>query len=90
MTAVTYSDGTEVDQTLTGETVIKTWVSPATMDSADTVTVPTVTGKSVYILACQDNTTGDAVSATVSTATVTIDAAGGTTNHVYVLTFMYK
>lgn len=89
MAAVTYTDGTEVDQTLNANRTIKTWVSPSTMDSADTVTVPTITGKTVRVIGCFDNTTGDSVTATVSSYTVTLDAAGGTTDHVYVLTYMY-
>jgi hypothetical protein len=60
------------------------------MDSADTVAVPTVTGKTVRVVSCLDVTTGDAVTATVSTFTVTIDAAGGTTNHPYTLTYYYE
>jgi hypothetical protein len=64
--------------------------TPATADSADTIDVSdaTVTGgdtfKTVYgVLGAFDNTTGDAVTCTWSTTTLTIDAAGGTTNHTY-------
>ena len=76
MTAVTFTDGTSVDQTLNANKTIKTWISPATMDSNDTVTVPTITGKTVRVLSAFDNTTGDSVTATVSSFTITVDAAG--------------
>lgn len=89
MAAVSYSAGTEVENTLTATRQVKTWVSPSSMDSADTVVVPTITGKTVRVISCFDNTTGDAVTATVSSYTVTIDAAGGTTDHVYTLQYMY-
>lgn len=89
MAAITYTDGTERSETPTSEGMKKIWVSPASADSADTVVIPTVTGRTVRIVSCWDNTTGDAVTASISTQTVTIDAAGGTTNHVYVLTYMY-
>lgn len=90
MAVVLFSAGTSVNQTLTSERTIKTWVSPATMDSADTVVLPTVTGKTLRILSAFDNTTGDAVTASVSSFTVTVDAAGGTTDHAYVLQYMYQ
>ena len=90
MAAITYSDGTSVDQTLNANKTIKTWISPSTADSADTVVVPTLTGKTLRVLSCFDNTTGDSVTATVSTFTVTIDAAGATTDHTYALTFLYE
>ena len=89
MAAVTYSDGTAINDSLTNERMIRTWISPSTMDSADTVIVPTVTGKTVRIIGCFDNTTGDSVTATVSSFTVTLDAAGGTTDHTYVLRYVY-
>lgn len=87
--AITYTDGTNRDVTPTSEGMLKVWVSPATMDSADTVILPTVTGKTVRIISCWDNTTGDAATASISTQTVTIDVGGSTTDHVYVLTYMY-
>lgn len=89
MAAISYSAGVEVENTLTSTRTIKTWISPSTMNSNDTVVVPTVTGKTVRILSCRDNTTGDAVTATVSSYTITVDAAGGTTSHVYVIMYMY-
>jgi hypothetical protein len=65
-------------------------VTPATADSNDTIDVSsaTVTGGQVLgtiygVLGAYDTTTGDAVTATWSSTTITIDAAGGTTNHVY-------
>ena len=60
------------------------------MDSNDTVVVPTITGKSPKLISCFDRTTGDAVTATVSSQTFTIDAAGGTTDHEYVLAYQYE
>ncbi len=88
MAAVTYTDGT-IREIFSGEIKIVYWESPATMDSADTVTVPAITGKSVRMLAAWDHTTGDAVTATVSTATITLDAAGGTTDKTYGILFAY-
>jgi len=64
-------------------------ITPATADSNDTIDVSsaTVTGGQVlatiwYVLA-SDVTTGDVVTCTWSTTTITLDAAGGTTDHVY-------
>lgn len=90
MAAVLYTAGTERKIGMGSEAQINVWVSPSTMDSADTVAVPTVTGATVRILSCFDNTTGDSVSATVSSYTITLDAAGGTTDHEYVITYMYQ
>ena len=72
-------------------------VTPATADSNDTLDVSdaTVTGGQILsgiygVLGAYDTTTGDAVTATWSTTTITLDAAGGTTNHVYrVLVYGY-
>jgi hypothetical protein len=65
-------------------------VTPATADSNDTLDVSsaTVTGGQVLatvygVIGAFDTTTGDAVTCAWSTTTLTIDAAGGTTNHVY-------
>jgi len=61
----------------------------ATADSADTidVTSSTVTGgetlTSVDWVVCWDQTTGDVVTATDSSGTITIDASGSTTDHTY-------
>lgn len=65
--------------------------TPATADSADTVDVSSkaATGgetlSSIDWVVAWDQTTGDVVTATVSTTTITIDAAGGTTDHTYAL-----
>jgi len=71
--------------------------TPATADSADTIDVSstTVTGgevltSSVDWVVAWDVTSGDIVTATVSTTTITIDAAGGTTNHTYSLLVIGK
>ena len=92
--AVTFTDGTVNQKGLTFENQTVVWISPivsgaGTMDSADTVIIPTITGKTPYMISAWDGTTGDACTATISTQTVTVDAAGGTTNHVYILTFTY-
>jgi hypothetical protein len=64
-------------------------ISPATMDSADTIDVSssTATGgetlSAVHGAFAFDLTTCDAVTVTWSTTTLTIDAAGGTTDHTY-------
>jgi len=88
MVAVTYTDGT-IRENFAGEQKIVYWESPSTMDSADTVVVPTITGKSVRVISAWDHTTGDAITATVSTATITLDAGGSTTDHTYGLLFHY-
>lgn len=85
---VLYSAGTEKIITAT-ESLTKLWISPSTMDSADYFTVPTVTGATLIILSAFDNETGDAVTATVSTFTVTLDVAGGTTDKTYSVLFTY-
>lgn len=64
-------------------------VTPATADSADTIDVSSAaatggdTLASIKSVICKDVTTGDIVTATFSGTTITIDAAGGTTNHTY-------
>ena len=87
--AVLYSAGTQNQAGITFENKVNVWVSPSTMDSADTVIIPTVTGKTPYMISAWDGTTGDAVTATISTQTVTIDTGGSTTDHVYILMFTY-
>jgi len=63
--------------------------TPSTADSNDSIDVSSssVTGgptfsSIVWVGAC-DSTTGDEITATWSGTTITLDAAGGTTNHVY-------
>ena len=89
MAAVTYTAGSEKNMTLTHDAIEKVWVSPSTMDSNDTVVLPLITGRTLYLKSCWDATSQDAVTFTLSTATVTIDAIGGTTDHVYVLDYGY-
>jgi hypothetical protein len=66
-------------------------ITPATADSGDTVDVTDsdVTGgetlSSVDWVVAWDQTTGDVVTATDSSGTITIDNGGGTTNHTYAL-----
>lgn len=85
-----FTNGTSIDMTLTSNKPRTVWVSPSTMDSNDTVTFPTITGKTLRVLNARDVTTGDAVTATVSSFTVTVDAAGGTTDHTYIVEVMYE
>jgi len=92
MAAITYSGGVTWDDTLTGDLILKCWKSPATMDSADTVAVPTVTGRTAFAINCYDMTTGDVVTTTglgTSGTPFIIDAAGGTTDHTYLLIYGY-
>lgn len=89
MAAVTYSDGTPKQLSRDGESDLVLWISPSTMDSNDTVDPPAKTGRTIRVLSCHDATTGDAVTASISSGTITIDAAGGTTNHTYHLLFCY-
>ena len=72
-------------------------ITVATADSADTIDLAdaTVTGGDTLnsvdaVISCFDATTGDHVTATVSGAVVTIDSAGATTDHVYVLQVIGK
>lgn len=58
--------------------------TPATADSNDSVVVSTIFGSIDWIVAW-DQTTGDTVTCTNSSLTLTIDASGGTTNHTYSL-----
>lgn len=66
-------------------------VTPATADSNDSVDVSSATAtggetlSSVDFVVAWDQATGDIVTATVSGTTITIDAAGGTSNHPYAL-----
>lgn len=88
MAAVTYTDGT-IREYISGESKLVFWKSPATMDSADTVVLPTITGKTPVIIQCKDLSDDTVATATLSTQTVTIDAAGGTTDHAYFLEYTY-
>lgn len=63
-------------------------VTPSSADSNDTVDVSTLFADyNVLYVDGFDKTTGDLVTATIapSTGVITIDASGGTTNHVYVI-----
>lgn len=86
--AVSYSAGVE-EKVAYGEGYIMYWKSPSTMDSADYVTLPTMTGKSIVLWGCWDVTGTDKVTHTLSVDVATIDALGATTNHVYVLCWGY-
>ncbi len=58
------------------------YITPNTADSNDTLDVST-TFDDIKWLVAWDETSGDTVTATESSAVITIDASGGTTNHVY-------
>lgn len=88
ITAISYSAGSEQRVSI-GESLLIYWKSPSTADSTNTVVLPTLTGRSIVLWGCWDTTTGDAVTHTLSTATVLIDDAGGTTDHTYVLCWGY-
>ena len=63
-------------------------ITPLTADSADTVDVSTlVTDTQVCQVYGYDMITGDTVTTTIapSTGVITIDAAGGTSNHTYAI-----
>jgi len=69
--------------------------TPATADSNNTIDVSdaAVTGgdviKTLYgVLGVFDLTQGDSVTGTWSSTTITIDAAGGTTDHTYMVIVM--
>lgn len=74
---------------------IEVITTPATADSNDTIDVSSAaaTGGNTFatiygVVGAFDNTTGDAVTATWSGTTITLDAAGGTTNHTYRIVVM--
>lgn len=85
MAAVTSCTQTQILPT-SGLRVIK-FTTPATADSNDTIDINTASNGGYLviqgILGAYDATTGDDITATFSGTTITIDAAGGTTNHVY-------
>jgi len=95
MAAVTYTNGTEF-VIYSGEFKIVVWKSPSTMDSNDTVVLPTPpSGKYAFMVptggitgGAWDATSGDSVTCTQSTLTCTVDATGGTTDHVYFITYI--
>lgn len=67
-------------------------LSPGTMDSADTVDVSSLVadGQVLFVFGW-DVESGDEVTATYAIATgiITVDAAGGTTNHTYAIRISY-
>jgi hypothetical protein len=71
-------------------------VTPSTADSADTVDVSSAAATDGEVLStvewvvAYDQSSGDVVTATFSGTTITIDAAGGTTNHTYALLVIGK
>lgn len=60
---------------------------PSSMDSNDTIDLTALLdGRTVVGLYAWDATSKDVVTCTLSTNTITVDASGGTTNHVYYVT----
>lgn len=91
MAAISLSDCT-VHKNLEGSYADVLILTPATADSADTVDVSAlVTDGQVLSVLGWDVETGDAITSTYATGTgiITIDAAGGTTNHTYCLNIKY-
>lgn len=91
MAAVTLASGT-VYKKLEGEYTTVIWRSPSTMDSNDTVDVSSlVADGQVLDVRAWDVEGGDSATATYATGTglITVDAAGGTTNHTYAVKFSY-
>lgn len=83
MAAVTVAECT-VRRKFSGEFEDILLISPSTMDSADTIDISGLKqGRTLRDASAWDSTTGDSVTCTLSTDTLTLDASGGTTNHVY-------
>lgn len=86
MAAITGASAWRVD-TLGKKVIIVT--TPASADSGDTIDLSSAaatggdTLSEIQGLYAYDQTTGDSVTCTFSGTTVTLDAAGGTTNHPY-------
>lgn len=85
MAAVTSCTQTQVLPNI-GEQIVHI-TTPADADSADTIDMTDSTNggfkRVLAVITALDTTTGDTVTATHDTTTITIDAAGGTTDHVY-------
>lgn len=66
-------------------------ISPSTMDSTDYIDLADILyGRTIRGIAAWDSTTGDSVTCTLSTTTITLDATGGTTDHVYNIEVILK
>lgn len=86
MAAIALSDCTVSRGNVIGNEELITVTTPSSADSADTVDCSTlIDSRTVKNVEGFDQTTGDDVTATISSGVVTIDAAGGTTNKVYVV-----
>ncbi len=86
--AVSYASGVE-EKVAFGEGYIIYWKSPDTLVPADTVALPSMTGKLIVLWGCWDITGSDKSTHTISGNTVTIDVGGATTDHQYVLCYGY-
>ncbi len=85
MAAVSLSDCTIRNQQ-EGEVAVAYIVSPSTMDSADTIDVSSILqGRTIVGVSAWDTDGEDSVTATSSSSVITVDAAGGTTDHTYVV-----
>ena len=82
MAAITTSTYTSVIPNL-GKTIMYV-ETPDTADSADTVDVGSMISEIDMVLG-NDKETGDVITCTYSGTVITLDAAGGTTDHTYTL-----
>jgi hypothetical protein len=62
--------------------------TPATVESADTIDVASYLSSIDMVVQAWDKTSAIIATATVSGTVITIDAAGGTTDHTYALLVM--
>lgn len=88
MAAIALSDVTRNVNTPGEGVYLETYITPATADSGDTLDVSTVFSTIYGIVNRWDVTGDDEITATVSSGVITLDAAGGTTDHQYVVTVM--
>ena len=85
MAAVLVSAG-ELYGAVEGEIQNIYWESPSTMDSADTVDLSAqIDSRNIVGAVCWDRTNGDSVTVTDSSGVLTLDAAGGDTDAVFVV-----
>lgn len=90
MAAIALSDCT-VRNRKEGEWETYKITTPATADSADTVDVSSLAqGRTIGNVSGWDETGEESVTATSSSGVITLDAAGGTTNHTYTITVDYR
>lgn len=88
MAAIALEDLTRNVNTPGEGVYIETFITDALADSGDTIDVSTVFTTIYGILNSWDVTDEDAITATSASGVITLDAAGGTTDHQYVVTVM--